>query len=74
MWGLPRPSHILIDKLLPGEDNVHVAAARLTREHPELQKIAAQPEIESGTHPSATTGADVYYGRFGASRSASRGH
>ena len=73
MWGLPRPSHIMVDRLLPGDDNVHGAATRLTREHPELQKIAAQPEIGSVTHPSATTGADVYYGRFGTTRSASGG-
>nr|WP_087575901.1 acyl-homoserine-lactone synthase [Sphingomonas sp. CDS-1] len=74
MWGLPRPSHITIDDLLPGEKSVHVAAARLARENPELQKIAAQPEIGSVTHPSATTQADGYYGSFGTTRLSAGGH
>ncbi|WP_313804312.1 acyl-homoserine-lactone synthase [Sphingobium sp.] len=73
MWGLPKPSHITIADLLPGEKSVHCAAARLALENPELQKIAAQPEIGSVTHPPATTGADVYYGRFGTTRQAAGG-
>src|SRR3546814_21128581 len=28
MWGLPRPSHVTVDRLLPGEEKAHVAAAR----------------------------------------------
>lgn len=74
MWGLPRPSHVTVDDLLPGEENAHVAAARMARDNPELQKIAAQPEIGSSAQPSAAARANDYYGGFGTTRQAAGGH
>lgn len=74
MWGLPRPSHITVTSLLPGEENVHFAAARLTRENAELQKIAAQPELCAAGMPPADLKAEAYYGKFGTTRLAAEGH
>jgi N-acyl-L-homoserine lactone synthetase len=74
MWGLPRPSHVTVDDLLPGEENAHVAAVRMARDNPELQKIAAQPEIGSSAQPSAAGRTDVYYSGFGTTRQAAGGH
>lgn len=63
MWGLPLPSHATIARLLPTESDVHQAGERLTREIPELEKIAAQPEAgQDGTSVGAK--ADRYYREF----------
>lgn len=68
MWGLPQPSHVTIAKLLPGDATVHCAAARLAQVNPELQKIAAQPELCDVGKPSADMRTDAYYGKFGTTR------
>lgn len=61
MWGLPRPAYVEIDALLPGEPDVHAAAARLATRDPELVKIAAVPETAAAASGS---GADAYYRAF----------
>lgn len=73
MWGLPRPSHVWIDSLMPGEQSVHCAADRLARDNPDLQKIAAQPEIPAVPGQPAVGQASNYYGGFGTTRLAAGG-
>jgi acyl homoserine lactone synthase len=75
MWGLPKPSHVTIDKLLAGEPDVHAAAARLTEQSPDLQKIAAQPEAQALPVPAPlpTEEATEYYNSFGTARMTARG-
>lgn len=68
MWGLPMPSHATIASLLSTEGDVHQAAERLTREIPELEKIAAQPEVGQD-RAAVGVKADRYYREFEANGS-----
>lgn len=73
MWGLPKPSHVTIAQLLPGERDVHHAAEQLTGQHAELQKIAAQPEPDATIAAASGDRPQRYYETFSTTESSGRG-